>query len=104
MALVWVAVVRFVAVRMTMMMQASWHIGYSGLLLHFEPDADAPLPPTQKTSSESFSNQGSAYPAGRLRRCGDESVGESLSLCTFRMHFLGLTTPSSLTIEAAESV
>ena len=89
---------------MMMMMLAPWDIGYSGLLLHFEPNADAPLSPTQKTCSESLSNQGSAYPAGRLRKCGDESVGESLSLCMFRMPLLAPTTPSSLTIEPVESV
>ena len=85
-------------------MQVLWHLGYSGLLSGFEPNADAPLPPTQKICSESLSNQGSADPAGRSRKCGDESVRESLSLCIFRMPLLAPTMSSSQTAEAAESV
>lgn len=64
----------------------------------------AHLSPTHKRCDESYLDQGSADPAGILRKCDDESVGESPRLHILRMPLLAPTMLSSLTTEVPESV
>lgn len=64
----------------------------------------AHLSPTQKRCDESYLDRGSADPAGILRKCDDESVGERPRLHILRMPLLAQTMLSSLMTEAPESV